>query len=304
MLVDKFNRAVDLINIEASGACQYSCSHCSTAGTPGGGPLLETSRLIRFMKTMSLLGMRRARLIGGEPLLRPDIVELVGELSSIRTLSVSLSTNGALLAPIAGKLGGTALDRIFVALPSLDAALYGRITGHNGLEKAIAGLDAMKAFSGAATTVKMTILPGVNDHEIERMVEWAVARGFDIYLVEGFSPEGAAERLTMGEIVERLGKMRAMTRMEGVAVTNNPWKVDGTGSIVKIVTAETKKECETCNRLWLSAAGKLSLCSIFPEPLDLNELFDDDPSDEDLARFAAMIPLNKPRGPRERMAPR
>lgn len=303
MLVDKFNRAVDLIHIEASGACQYSCSHCSTAGARG-EPLLETSRLIRFVKTMSLLGMKRARLIGGEPLLRPDIVELISGLTSIKTLSVSLSTNGALLAPVAGKLGVTALDRIFVALPSLDGALYRRITGHDGLEAAIAGLEAMKALSGAAATVKMTILPGVNDHGIEGMVEWAVSRGFDIYLVEGASRDDAADRLTMEKIVERLGRVCSMTRMEGVAVNNNPWRVDGTGSIIKIVTAETRRECGTCNRLWLSAAGRLSLCSIFSSPLDLNEFFDDYPSDEDLVRFAAMIPLNKPRGPRERLAPR
>lgn len=294
MLVDKFNRTVDLIHIEASGACQYSCSHCRQAGTTPVGGLLPTEHLLRFIRTMSLLGLKRARLIGGEPLMRPDIVDLVSGLTSIPKLSVSLATNGERLVELAGKLSAAKLDRIFVTLPTLQDNTFKQITGKAGLSSIQEGITAVKGVNGTAVTVKMTVLPGVNDHEIEDVVEWSLSRNLDIYIVEGvFDP---LNPLSADDIVGRLGGQYKLTRMKGVAINNNPWKVEGKDSIVKIVTSQCRRYCETCNRMWLSATGRLSLCSKFSPSYDLANYFEDDPTDNDLAQFAAMLALNRPRG--------
>ena len=292
-MVDKFNRVVDLIQIEASGACQFSCSHCGRYGLMNGNPLFPTEHLVRFIDAMSVVGLKRVRLIGGEPLLRPDILDLVTGLTSIRSCSASLSTNGKRLAEMANGLADAGLSRVFLTLPTLDPGLFRKITGHDGIEEVKEGFAVARA-KRMPVTIKMTVLSGVNDHEIENMVDWSLSNGLDIYLVEGIVPGGG--RITSDEIVQRLNKRYKLTRMEGVAINNNPWKAEEHTGKIKIVTADARRSCETCNRLWLSSSGRLALCSRFSSSIDLGSLFEEDPSDADLVQFSAMLALNRPRG--------
>ena len=297
MLVDKFNRRVDLIQIEASGACEYGCSHCAWASRKSGEDLFPTERLLRFVGVMALLGLRRARLIGGEPLLRPDIIDLVEGLGAIPSMATSLSTNGRHLLRFAEKLSGAGLQRVFVTFPTLNRSVFKSITGSDDFDIVLEGLETVAQSHKIPATLKMTVLPGVNDNEIEDVVDWSLSRGMDIYLVEGIAP-GRSGGITDADILERLARRYKMTRMEGVAVNNNPWMVEGYNATVKIVTAASRRDCDTCNRLWLSAGGRLSLCSRFSSSLDLDALFDENASDADLIDFASKIALNRPRGMR------
>ncbi len=297
ILVDKFNRQVDLIQLAASASCQYDCSYCAIDKTSVPAPhLFPTENILTFIRMMAKLGLKRVRISGGEPLLRPDIIDLVSQLTVIQSIkSVSLSTNGLLLESMAERLSNTGLSRLFVSVPTLSKSLFKSMTGSDDLKKILTGLDAVIKMDCLPLTIKMPVVQGVNDHEIESIVDWAITRKINIYLVESQSGKVASQQMRE-PIISRLSKKYELTRLEGLAITNNPWKVEGTDTTIKIITCANKRECSTCNRLWLSSDGIISLCSGMPTTLDLNPIFENGASREELERVAVKIALNKPNG--------
>lgn len=295
-LLDKFNRHIDLIQIVANHSCQYECSHCSKKSNENGKWLFPTENLLKFIKIMAALGLKRTRLIGGEPLLRPDIIELTHALADIKPeILTSVATNGKLLGEFAKGLSEARLNRLFVTLPSLDPKIFERLTGKNDLPEIMDNLDHALGFPTLPITIKMTVINGVNDKEIESVVEWALSRELDIYLVEAQEP-GSSKISSEEQILGILKKRYRLTRMSGMAINNNPWKTEVSEAKIKIVTKNSRQDCHTCNRLWLSADGILTLCPHTPSRLNLNDFFENDPSTNQLADFAMKIALNKPIG--------
>lgn len=294
MLPDKFGRPVDLIQISASGQCQYACSHCQAGTAKSTAGLFHTVGILRFVRILAALGLTRARLIGGgEPLMRPDIVELTAGLVATRGIkTVSMSTNGKLLPEKSDGLKKAGLHHLFVTLPALDRELFKSITGSDGLDATLEGLKAARSHN-IPTTLRMTLLPGVNDGQMEKMVDFAIERGLDIYIIEG-TPPGAVGRIGSQDIIVRISARHKLSRLEGTSPFNHPWRLEGTNSAVKIVTADNARACGSCNRLWLSADGTVISCNMLTSNVDLQSLLEDEPTDEELARYAAKIALNKP----------
>ncbi|MBF0291838.1 MAG: radical SAM protein [Nitrospinae bacterium] len=294
MLPDKFGRPVDLIQISASGRCQYSCSHCAVVKADTGVNLLPTDQILRFVRILAALGLTRARLIGGgEPLMRQDIVELTAGLVATRGIkTVSMSTNGKLLSEKSEGLKKAGLHHLFVTIPALDRELFKSITGSDGLDATLDGLKAALSHN-ILTTIRMTLLPGVNDDEMEKLMDFAIERGLDIYIIEG-NPPGAVGRIGSQDIIVRISARHKLSRLEGASPFNHPWRLEGTNSAVKIVTADNARACGSCNRLWLSADGTVISCNMLTSNADLQYILEDDPTDEELARYAAKIALNKP----------
>ncbi|VAX20157.1 hypothetical protein MNBD_NITROSPINAE03-1308 [hydrothermal vent metagenome] len=296
VLIDKFNRTIDLLEIAVSRSCQYGCAHCRTTKDQQDKELFSTRNILSFIGLMAKLGLKRVRLIGGEPLLRPDIMELVHGLVSVNpSLSVSLATNGKLLESFASELADERLCKIFVTLPTLDPTLFKSITGHSEIEEIMGNLERAISHNALPITIKMALLPGVNDHEIEPMIDWAVDRGLDLYLIETKSPApypDGAENI----LLNRLQKRYQMSRITGAAISNNPWKLEGSETKIKIITRTGRCECKSCNRMWLTPDGILSLCHELSFALDLNDLFENNPTEAEIAEFAMKIALNKPAG--------
>lgn len=298
ILLDKFNRPVELLQIAASASCQYNCSHCGAHRAPAWGnpDLFPTEDILCFVRVMAKIGLKRARISGGEPMLRPDIIDLISGLAEIDLLkSISMSTNGKLLEEKAGELAKSGLDKIFVTIPALDKTLFHSLTGANDLDLIIKGIDTLIKTDSMRVTVKMTILAGINDHEIMAMVKWCGEKKIDLYLVEGHSPV-ASGKITEQNIISELETCYSLTRMEGISHHNNPWKVEETGGLVKIITTGNKRNCGACNRFWLSTEGLVTMCSGVESTLDLKSVFEDDTSGMALEEFAVKVALNKPIG--------
>jgi cyclic pyranopterin phosphate synthase len=295
MLPDKFGRPLDLIQISASGRCQYACSHCRAGTSESDFELFPTGEILRFVRILAALGLNRARLIGGgEPLVRPDIVELTAGLVAIKGIkSVSMSTNAKLLAEKAEGIKKAGLHHLFVTIPALDRGLFKTITGADGLDATLDGLKIASSVHKIPTTIRMTLLPGVNEGEMEKLVDFAIELGLDIYIIEGIPP-GSVRRIGSQDIIVRLSARHKLIRMQGASLFNHPWKLDGTNTAVKIVTADNARVCGSCNRMWLSADGVVISCNMLTSNVDLKSMLEDDPTDEELARLAAKIALNKP----------
>jgi len=296
VLVDKFNRLLELIQVSVIDNCHYNCSHCRSGIENGSADLFASADIIRFVRIMAALGLGKVRLTGGEPFLRPDILDLLTGLGRIRPgLKISLATNGKLLGSMAPDLTLRNLDRIFVSLPTLDRSVFRDITGQDDLESILEGINTASTCH-IPLAIKMHLLGGVNDHQIENMVDWAVAAGLDLYLIEDGATFGGATSFTQEQILQRIRKNYSLVRAEGSAIRNKPWRIDEHNSTVKIVTSDSRLNCGACNRLWLSARGVLRLCNEVPLEYDLMALFNENPSDQELVEFAAKIPLNKPIG--------
>jgi cyclic pyranopterin phosphate synthase len=174
----------------------------------------------------------------------------------------------------------------------LDRELFKSITGTDGLDDTLEGLKMARSHN-ITTTVRMTLLPGVNDGQMEKLVDFAIENGINIYIIEGNSL-GSVGRMGSQDVITRLSARYKLSKLEGASLFNHPWMIEGTSSAVKIVTADNARVCGSCNRLWLTAAGVVISCNMLAANVDLKSVLEDDLTDEELARFAAKIALNKP----------
>ncbi len=293
MLRDKYNRTLELIEIAASDSCQYSCPSCGALGSPPSHNLFENENIIRFMGAMSALGLRKARIIGGEPLMRPDIVELLSGLTAIKPkIKLSMATNGRALPYMVDKLKSCGLDRLFVSVPTLDPVVFKAITDSDNVSAVINGvIAAMEADIPLA--IRYTLKPGVNDQSMPDVVDWAVNLGLDIYIVEELGEKGLP--LTEEQILSGITAYE-LNDISKPGARIHKWRVEGHNSFIKVVTYNYTHSCIDCNRLWLSAHGILHPCASSSKKLDLRGFFEEDPTENELIEFASKIPFNKPWG--------
>jgi len=207
------------------------------------------------------------RLTGGEPLLRRNLPELVGRINALPGIEdISLSTNGARLDRYAGELAHAGLKRVNISLDSLDQGCIEKITGRDALDSVLQGIHAAELAGLSPIKINMVIMEGVNDHEIDRMAEFAFNSGLILRLIE-LMPMGNSARGQNGldlstEVRERLVRRYDLVP-SAIELGGGPavyWETrDGLGS-VGFITPMSQHFCATCNRVRLTVDGTLLLC--------------------------------------------
>jgi cyclic pyranopterin phosphate synthase len=213
-------------------------------------------------------GVTRIRLTGGEPLVRRDIMDLVGTLG--RKIGngldeLTLTTNGSQLRKHAQGLADAGVRRLNVSLDTLDAERFRTITRRGRIEDVLAGIEAAQA-AGLAIKINMVAMRGVNDDEIEPMMAWAHGRGMGLTLIEGMPlGEVGIDRvdsyLPLRELHERLARRYTLNKLD--KRTGGPARyvhVAETGGVLGFITPMSHNFCESCNRVRLTATGQLYLC--------------------------------------------
>ncbi|MDH5755939.1 MAG: radical SAM protein [Nitrospinota bacterium] len=292
MLLDKFNRPLDVIEILAGDEPGGDRSASDTGRDLGQAPSFPSEHIVAFMKIMSALGLGKALIAGKEPLLRPDIVDLVSQLSHIRPkVEITLRTASPLLPKLIEPLASAGLDRLWVTLPAIDPATYSSITGHDevGLEQIIFGMKLAEQL-GVHTTIEAVRTPGVDQTAMVEAALWGLSRGFAVRIMEGADFDESGD--FFDRTLEQIGKVCHLEPGEDQYI----WNVAGGGPRVELITCSRTQNCYECRKLWLSAEGKIKLCSHHHEEHDLGEMFDPGSCHSDLLDFAAKIPLNKPQG--------
>lgn len=244
---------------------------------------------------MGTLGLKRVRITGGgEPLLRPDIVDLVAGLASGRIFDeVTMATNGALLPSFVERLKDAGLDRLLITIPSLDKDVFTSIAGSDGLAAALAGLDAALERQ-IPVTIKMTIHAEATIDGIERMMDFAVERRTDLFVEDPFKCDGDKDAITSGMILARLESKFKLEKIEAKSKPGARYSIKGTDTHLKLLTSDIRRTCGTCDRFWLSPDGVLSVCTGVLTQVSLNAFFEEDPSDEELAQWCVKIAMAKP----------
>ncbi|MBX9787975.1 MAG: GTP 3',8-cyclase MoaA [Pirellulales bacterium] len=272
LLGDRFGRIHTDLRVSVTDRCNIRCFYCMPAENVRFRPraeILSFEEIARFVRVVSRLGIRTVRLTGGEPLVRhglPRLVEMLVALPGID--EVSLTTNGLLLAEQAGALRAAGLSRLNVSLDTLDPARFREITRRDGFERVLEGLFAAQRAGFSRIKVNAVAIRGLTEPDIVPLAEFARRHGFEVRFIE-YMPLDADGHWENGqvlagsevrEIIERaLGPLEPIVGRDPAQPAVDYQFVDGSGR-VGFINSVTEPFCGDCDRLRLTAEGKLRNC--------------------------------------------
>jgi len=272
-LMDSHGRVIHDLRVSITDRCNYKCVYCRTGEVGPQYPELAIEEYLRLIRLFVDLGIAKVRLTGGEPLLRRDIIDLIGELSRLRArggrpLELALTTNGHLLESLAGPLKDAGLSRVTVSMDAVEPAAFERITRVPGSFSAVlAGIRAARAAGLTPLKINCVLLRGFNDHQIESFARFARDEDIVVRFIE-FMPleEGRLWSLeivvTLQEIVDRIGRtmpLRQLPPREASETARRYTFADGVGEI-GIIAPVSRAFCGACSRVRLTSDGKIRTC--------------------------------------------
>jgi GTP 3',8-cyclase len=289
------------LRISVTNRCSLRCVYCAPSGHATGlsrGDGLSYEEMAEFSGLLSAgYGLKKVRVTGGEPLIRPDIGALVAMLAATGTPDLALTTDGQRLPGLAEPLKRAGLGRVNVSLDSLDPATFASITHGGILEKTIEGIDAARRAGLGPVKLNMVVLRGMNDHEAPAMVRFAMRHGCQARFLELMPIGEAAGRfddlfVPSSEVFGNLAKeFRLSPHPTGPQNTSRDFVAeDGNGqrAIVGLISPTSAPFCNGCRRLRLTAAGVLIGCLARDEGIPLAPLLRRKPG-ADLAGLRAAI---------------
>ncbi len=306
-LVDSFGRAITYLRISVTDRCDLRCFYCMSE-RPEFLPkrdLLTLEELDRLASAFIARGVRKLRITGGEPLVRRGVVDLMHELgrhlASGALDELTLTTNGSQLVHHAAALARAGVKRVNVSLDSLDPARFAAITRRGRLADTLAGIDAAQE-AGLQVKLNAVALAGINDDEFDRLVEFGHRRDMDVTFIEvmpiGETGFGRADHfIPLATVRERLERHFTLTpslhRSGGPA---RYWQIAETGRRLGFIAATTCNFCASCNRVRITATGRLEACLGREEGTDLRAPLRSDPEDDALHRAIDQAIAGKPAG--------
>ena len=291
LLVDSHGRVMRDLRVSVTDRCNFRCMYClpeteaaenfyrnrwATVVNPAPiarqwqprRNILSFEEIERLVRLAAGLGIEKVRLTGGEPLLRNDLDQLVERIARIDGIrDLAMTTNGFLFQKKARALRDAGLQRVSFSCDSLDAENFKRITGRDGLEELLAGVRLARELGFAPVKVNAVIIRGINDHEIEMLADYAVREALSMRFIE-FMPLDSGRAWQREMVVpgrEILQRLQARFTLQPVvsdhaAETAKRWRVNGGAAEIGIIAPVSEPFCGHCNRLRLTADGKLRTC--------------------------------------------
>ncbi len=264
--------------------------------------LLTYEEIARLVRILTDLGVRKARITGGEPLMRAHLENLIENLSRVKGLKdIALTTNGYNLSDKAETLKMAGLRRITVSLTTLRKDKFTRIAGREvELDKVVEGIETAKAVGLEPVKVNTVVIRGVNDDEILDIAEFCRERNVTLRFIE-FMDVGTLNGWNMEKVVpaeEIISILRRRYEIEEVgrsdiSETSLKYRFMDTGQEFGIIASVTKPFCRGCTRLRLSADGRLFTCLFATEGYDVRALLRSDSNDEDIAERIRSLWTNR-----------
>jgi cyclic pyranopterin phosphate synthase len=307
MMIDPFGRAISYVRVSVTDRCDFRCVYCMAENMTflPKKDLLSLEELDRLCTTFSELGVRKIRLTGGEPLVRRNIMSLFGSLgrhlASGALDEITVTTNGSQLERFAGELRACGVRRVNVSLDTLDPARFQAITRWGKYEKVMAGIEAAKA-AGLHVKINMVALKSVNEDELDRMVAWCGAEGFDLTLIEtmpmgDIDGDRTDQYLPLSLVRARLARRWRLTDLPDR--TGGPARyvrVEETGGRLGFITPLTHNFCESCNRVRVTCTGTMYMCLGQEDEADLRAPLRASEGDELLRQAILEGVSRKPKG--------
>ncbi len=264
MIYDNYGRPVLNLRISVTQKCDKHCPYCHREGETNPSTLMTVDEIVRIVRIAISLGVSKVKLTGGEPLLRKEIVEIVGGINGLEGLTdLSITTNGTHLKGLAKDLKKAGLNRVNISLPTLDPDVYDEVMGGD-LQEAVDGVKAAVEAGLHPVKVNMLVLKNVNDGEIDRMIEFTAETGTILQLIE-LEPINLSKEyykryhLNLAEIAQKLEKSASETRVRKYMQKRRIYFLPKV-KVEVIRPIENTEFCANCTRLRVTSDGKLKPC--------------------------------------------
>ncbi len=304
-IIDTFNRPLRDLRISLIDRCNFRCPYCMPSEKYHHayqflekGQWLSFEEIERLARIFVGLGVTKLRLTGGEPLLRPDLDLLIRQLSTIPGVDdLALTTNGSMLTQWAERLKAAGLHRLTVSLDTLDETIFHKMSGEKGsVRDVLEGIRAAEAAGFGPIKINAVIQRGINDHTILDMVKHFRGTPHSVRFIEYMDVGNQnhwdlSQVVPSGEIIALIDAKYPLQRIGGTqgGDTSETYRFkDGQGE-VGFISSVTKAFCGTCNRLRLSADGKMYTCLFATHGTDLGSHLRNGTTDEFLSHLIRVV---------------
>lgn len=296
VLVDRYGRVARDLRVSLTDKCNLRCTYCMPAeGLPwlAGPELLSDEEIVRLVRVaVELLGVTEVRFTGGEPLIRPGLVDIVTAVAALAPRPrVSLTTNGIGLDRLAPALRAVGLDRVNVSLDTLDPDRFTKLTRRPRLDAVLAGLAGAAAAGLSPVKINSVLMRGVNEDEAPALLRFALDHDYQLRIIEQMplDAQHGWARDTMVTAEEILASLRTVFDLspdpaERGAAPAETWLVDGGPARVGVIASVTRPFCGDCDRTRLTADGQVRACLFATEESDLRAALRTGADDDELAR--------------------
>ena len=280
-LKDQFGRSIEYLRISVTDRCNFRCVYCMPEQGMQWLPksdILSYEEIAAVVAQLAPLGLRRLRITGGEPTIRPQLHELIRMLRAIPGIEdIALSTNGVRLPELATLLRASGLDRVNMSVDSLRSERIVNISRRDLKFDPVRSAIAAEEAGIGPIKLNTVVMRGVNDDEIEDLARLTIDHRWHVRFIE-LMPVGDLRELTWdhvvptSEILDRLAKIDSLSAVAGPVKGNGPaayYQWTGASGTIGVITPMTHTYCASCNRVRLTADGRLRTCLFGDHEVDL-----------------------------------
>jgi cyclic pyranopterin phosphate synthase len=305
LLTDKFGRAITDLRISITDRCNYKCVYCRTGNEGAMYADLPFPDYLRMVRVLVGLGVKKVRITGGEPLLRRGVVDFVREVSKLRTVEgqppdIAVTTNGHLLAEMAGPLKAAGLQRVTVSMDAVDPDRFARITRvPTGFDNVIAGIRAAKREGLDPVKVNCVLMRGFNEDQIIAFGMFAREESVIVRFIEFMPLEedrvwSPSTVVTLDEVLHRMSEYRPLLEIPHErSETARRYRFDDGIGEIGIIAPVSHPFCGHCSRIRITSDGKIRTCLFSVWDHDLYELMRRGASDDELVEFIRGVVARK-----------
>lgn len=289
-LIDNFGRHVTYVRISVTDRCDFRCVYCMSEEMVflPKSAVLSLEEIETLARNLVACGVTKIRLTGGEPLVRPGVVDLVKKLSALPGLrELCMTSNGSRLQDLAEPLKAAGLDRLNISLDSLDEERFHELTRTGRLGKVMAGIEAAQRAGFEHTKLNAVVLKGRNDDEVLPLVEYALAQGLDLSFIEEMplgvitEHDRASSFFSSDDIREVIRSRYALEPVsDDTGGPSRYYRIPGHANRIGFISPHSHNFCGDCNRVRVTTEGRLLLCLGNEHSLDFRAILRDGPPDQ------------------------
>jgi cyclic pyranopterin phosphate synthase len=277
-LLDSYHRHIDYMRISVTDRCDLRCTYCTANRLEHltHDDILRYEEIVRVVTAAASLGVKNIRLTGGEPMVRPNLVELIRLLHAVPGIEeISMTTNATSLAEHAQELKNAGLKRVNISLDTFKPERFARICGSDRIDRVLAGIKEARRVGLTPVKTNMVVLRGVNDDEVVAFARKTLTDGWNVRYIEEMpltSDENANKMISADEIRSRIERELGGLEPAWPATGHGPakyYRLPGADGSIGFIGAISHRFCDQCNRLRLTADGKLRPCLLRDDEIDL-----------------------------------
>ncbi len=303
-LIDKFGRQVSYVRISVTDRCDFRCVYCmdeEMTFVPR-SEVLTLEEIQLLSEVFVELGVSKIRLTGGEPLVRTNVLSLCQSLGALQGLQeLVMTTNGSQLIKCAKSLKEAGVRRLNISLDTLDSVKFKELTRTGNLASVLSGIDAAIKQDFERIKLNAVILKGRNDQQVLPLIDYALSKGLDISFIEEMPLGSISEHIreetfcSNDELFELISRHYSLIPLDIKAKTAGPtaaYQVAGSNTRVGFISPHSHNFCGDCNRVRVTAEGRLLLCLGNEHSVDLRSVMRTNPGNKELIREAIIAAMD------------